>query len=364
MTTPDYTSRSRVLALVLVVALCSAACTTNPGRLDIYFVDVEGGQATLVVTPSGETLLIDAGYPGQGKSDPTPGDANRARDAQRIAAAAADANVSQIDYLLVTHFHEDHFGGVMELAQLMPIGTILDHGTASAESRSNSRTLDLIAAYKETRAQSRYLLPGVGERLPLQEADITVLSSAGEILTSTVDGAGAANPVCEQTTRIPSKNPENPRSTGVLLRFGEFRFLNIGDLVGQPLADLVCPTNRVGAVDVYLVTHHGGADAADPATFAAFRPRVAILNNGPTKGGEPPIFEALRNAEGLKDTWQLHRSEIDGANNSPEERIANIDTQTAHWLRLSARRDGSFRILNGRTGEWKGYEPGVRQQGQ
>jgi beta-lactamase superfamily II metal-dependent hydrolase len=137
-------ARTRVVALLIGAALSTAGCATSPGQLDIYFVDVEGGQATLVVTPSRESLLIDAGYPGQGKSNPTPGDAEVARDAQRIAAAAADANVSRIDYLLVTHFHADHFGGVMELAQLMPVGTIIDHGTDSREARSNAKTLELM----------------------------------------------------------------------------------------------------------------------------------------------------------------------------------------------------------------------------
>ena len=161
---------------------------------------------------------------------------------------------------------------------------------------------------------------------------------------------------------MPSEAFENPRSTGILLRFGKFRFLNLGDLVGQPLSDLVCPVNRVGLVDVYLVPHHGREDAADPATFAAFRPRVAVLNNGATKGGDAAIFDSLRNAEGIEHVWQLHRSEAERARNFPAEYIANLGTETAYWIRLSAREDGSFQILNGRTGEWKSYEPGVRHR--
>lgn len=346
--------RHTSLSLFLVAILAVSACTTAPASLEIYFIDVEGGQATLVVTPGGESLLIDAGYPGQGKSDMTPGDAHRARDAGRIAAAATDAGISTIDYLLVTHFHADHFGGVMELAQLMPIGTILDHGTAAVEEQGNPKSLELIRAYKDTRAQSSYRVPSVAESLNLDGVRMTVVSSAGDVLESPIKGAGAPNDACDRPV-LAASNPLNPRSTGILLQFGEFRFLDLGDLVGQPLSDLVCPINHVGAVDVYLVTHHGGADAADPATFAAFRPRVAILNNGPTKGGDPLIFEVLRNAEGLEDTWQLHRSEIDGAENFPPERIANQDTQTADWLRLSAYKDGSFRIRIGAAGPWTQY---------
>lgn len=140
------------------------------------------------------------------------------------------------------------------------------------------------------------------------------------------------------------------------MRYGEFRFLDVGDLVGQPLSDLVCPTNRIGSVDVYLVPHHGSADSADPATLAAFQPRVAILNNGATKGGAASTFEVLRNADGLEDVWQLHLSENEGIENFLPEQIANLDTQTENWLKLSAKIDGSFQIFNGRTGELKTYD--------
>ncbi len=355
MNKPDLASRSRILVAILVASLSAGACTKSSELLDIYFIDVEGGQATLVITPAGETLLIDAGYPGKGKSDPTPGDAETARDAQRIAAAAADANVSHIDYLLITHFHMDHFGGVMELAQLLPIGTIIDQGTDAAEAQSKPATFRLLQAYKEVREQHGYLEPIVGEKLPLKGAEITVVSSAGDIMAPPFEGAGSANPTCDRPVPIASEKLENPRSTGILLRFGKFRFLDLGDLVGQPLSDLVCPVNRVGPVDVYLIPHHGGADAADPATFAAFRPRVAILNNGAIKGGEPSIFRLLRHTEGLEDSWQLHLSELDGTKDFPPERIANLDTQTDHWLRLRAREDGSFQIFNGRTGTWIEY---------
>jgi beta-lactamase superfamily II metal-dependent hydrolase len=357
MSNANLTSKGRILVAVLVAVVSAGACATTSDTLDIYFVDVEGGQATLIIAPNGETLLIDAGYPGKGKADPTPGDPGAARDAQRILTAATDANVSQIDYLLITHFHGDHFGGAMELAQLMPIGTILDHGTETQELRGSPGTVSLISAYKEVREQHSYVVPAVGDRIPLEGVEITVVSSAGNILETPVDGAGAVNPGCDRPALPPSENQENPRSTGILLRFGEFRFLDLGDLVGQPLSDLVCPDNRLGSVDVYLVPHHGGADAADPATLAAFWPRVAVLNNGAVKGGEAPIFSVLRDAEGLEDVWQLHRSELEGAENFSAERIANLDTQTAHWIKLSARDDGSFRVLNGRTGAWQIYDP-------
>jgi beta-lactamase superfamily II metal-dependent hydrolase len=356
----DPHSRLPILATLLVSMLIATACTTVPETVDkslhIYFVDVEGGQATLAILPTGETLLFDAGYPGKGKSDPTPGNVRSARDAQRIAAAAKDANISRIDFLLISHFHEDHFGGVMELAQLMPIGTIIDHGTEVQKSRGKQKRLNLIQAYEETRAQSDYIKPTVGDLLPLKGAEITVVSSAGSILEAPVENVGSIGSFCDRPVLTPSEKLENPRSTGILLRYGEFRFLNLGDLVGQPLSDLACPTNRIGTVDVYLVPHHGGADAADPATLAAFQPRVAILNNGATKGGSAPIFSVLRSAEGLEDVWQLHLSEVEGAENFLPEQIANLDTQTENWIKLSAKADGSFLVINGRTGERRHYD--------
>jgi len=352
----NFAKHFQVLAITLVFVLFSSSCSINPAleTLNIYFIDVEGGQATLIIMPGGETLLIDAGYPGKGKSEPIPGDANSARDAQRIMAAAADANVSRIDYLLISHFHTDHFGGAMELAQLIPIGTILDHGAEVQKSRSKPKQLELILAYEEVREQSQYVVPSVGDRLPLKDVEITIVSSAGTVLEAPADDT-EENTFCDRPQLTPGKPSENARSTGILVRYGEFQLLNLGDLVGQPLSDLVCPTNRIGTVDVYLVPHHGIADAAAPATLAAFKPRVAILNNGATKGGAASIFDVLHSAEGLEDVWQLHLSENEGAENFSAARIANLDTQTANWIKLSANTDGSFRILNGRTGEWNFY---------
>jgi hypothetical protein len=153
----------------------------------------------------------------------------------------------------------------------------------------------------------------------------------------------------------PGDTIENPRSTGVVVTFGKFRFLDVGDLTGQPLFDLVCPKSLIGPVGAYLVAHHGNADASDPTTFAAFKPRVAIMNNGTKKGGAQATYESLHHVRGLEDVWQLHRSEAAGDKNFPAERIANLDESTAHWIKLSAAEDGSFRVLNGRTGEWKTY---------
>jgi len=356
-----------VLATVIGVSLAAGRATPSgrqppQGRgdarqtLDIYFIDVEGGQSTLMVTPAGESFLIDTGFAGDGTFQSKAGDPARARDAQRIAAAARDAGVTRIDYLLITHFHADHDGGVVELAQLLPIGTFVDHGGVlpGAEARV-AGTLDALAAYATVRAKGRHLEPTPGERLPLKGVTAVVVSAAGATLRQPLTGAGAANSACGPAAQPAQEPTENPRSTGVRLEFGRFRFLDVGDLTGAPLFALACPRNLVGPVDIYLVAHHGGADAADPATFAAFKPRVAIVNNGAVKGGAPEMFAALHNVSALEDVWQLHRSKNEGARNFPDDRIANLDETTGHWIKVRARDDGSFVVTNGRTGESKSY---------
>jgi competence protein ComEC len=348
--------RAALISIVCLVATGLPAKAASPKTLDIYFIDVEGGQATLVVTPEKQSLLIDAGWASDGKGF-NPGDPTKARDANRIVAAARDAGISQIDYLLITHFHTDHFGGVSELAQLMPIRGFIDHGSPHPRaSETSSETRDAFALYSKLRSNgARHIEPRPGDRLPLNDLEVTVVSSAGATLTAPLPGAGATNTACPERP-IPSGEPdENPRSTGVLVRHGKFRFLDVGDLAGQPLFDLICPRNLVGRVDAYLTAHHGAADAAEPATLAAFQPRVVMMNNGAKKGGQRAMFEVLHRASGIEGVWQLHTSGDAGNLNFPAEYIANVDDTAAHWIKLVASEDGSFRVLNGRTKQWKQY---------
>jgi len=341
---------------VAVGALAAIAHVRAAKTLDIYFIDVEGGQSTLLVTPAGQTLLIDAGFPGSGTFQSKPADPLDARDAARIVAAARDARVTKIDYLFITHFHADHDGGVVELAQLMPIRTFVDHGSVAPEAELTvPGTQDAFSAYAAVRAKGRHIEPKLGDRLPLKGVDAIVVSTEGSTIVKPLAGAGGRNPVCAPWASAAQEPHENPRSTGIRLQFGKFRFLDVGDLSGRPLFALACPNNLIGPVDAYLVAHHGGVDAADSATFATFHPRIAVLNNSPVKGGAPEVFASLRHVHGLEDVWQLHRSTNPGAENFEDERIANLDERTAYWIKLSATDDGSFRVMNGRTGIWKSY---------
>jgi beta-lactamase superfamily II metal-dependent hydrolase len=328
--------RGSVAAILACVVAAAGAART----LDIYFIDVEGGQSTLIVTPAGESLLVDTGWAGYG-----------GRDADRIVAAAKAAGIERIDYLLLTHFHSDHAGGVPELAKRMPIRTFVDH---DAIVPTDTNSAPVFKAYEPVRARGRHIVAKAGDTLPLNGVDVRVVSSDGRTIAAPVDGDGRANPSCPASAPPPAEPVENPRSTGIQLKHGRFRFIDLGDLSGQPLFALVCPKNLLGTADVYLVPHHGGADVVYPATFAV-NPRVAIFNNGEGKGGARDAFTEVRRVRSLEDVWQLHRSNAAGPQNFPDDRIANLDETTGHWIKVSANEDGTFSVTNGRTGATKTY---------
>jgi len=353
----------RAAAAVATAIGAAIALTAAPKPLTISFIDVEGGQSTLLVSPSGESLLIDSGFPGDGTFQSKPGDPAQARDALRILRAARDAGLSRIDYLLITHFHGDHDGGVVELSQLMPITTFVDHDTVPPEAEAVAGTLDLFQRYAAVRAKARHLVPKPGDRLPLKEIDVTVVSAGGRVIATPPAGAGSRNAACGADALPAQEKIENPRSTGVLIRFGRFRFLDVGDLTGEALHSLACPADRVGPVDVYLVAHHGGPDAADPATFAAWKPRAAILNNGAVKGGGAPTFAALHDASSVS-VWQLHRSTNAGVRNFDDATIANLDETTANGITVAANADGSFAVTNQRTGAARSFSASSNTRGR
>lgn len=347
--------RKFLAPLALTVLTCAAFITAAAaGReLQIYFIDVEGGQSTLIVTPAGETLLVDTGYPGRDGRDP-----------DRIQAAMRDAKVSRIDYLLITHMHEDHNGGAGELAKRVPIGAFIDYGEP-VETGS-----DVVAAFKsyseardkDGRNGPPHLTPKPGDRLPMLGVDVRVMSADGAIISTPLDGAGRSNPSCATYEARPFASRENPRSLGIHLRFGRFRFLDLGDLVGPSLLNLVCPNDLIGTIDAYLITHHANADTNVAPLLAAIRPRVAIANNGAYKGGSPPTWATLHQHPEIEGVWQLHKSMIDGSDNFPDTFIANLDfglRDRGTWLKLTATDDGSFSVTNGRTGWTRTYEAPV-----
>jgi beta-lactamase superfamily II metal-dependent hydrolase len=337
-----------VTSISLLVGIPAARVSAQPGSLTIYFIDVEGGQSTLLVTPGRESLLVDTGYAVNG------------RDAGRIRAAMQDAGVRRIDHLLITHFHRDHMGGFIALSQQVPIGTIYDHGVLTAKEAAGvadpEATLAEYQAVASLRAKFRHVEPTVGSRLPLQGVDATWVSSNYETLKTPLADAEAVNTACPTTAPKAEAGLENTRSTGFYLRFGSFHFADLGDLTGAPLFALVCPTSKLGQLDLYLPPHHGGDDAVYSATLTAFEPVAVVVNNGPAKGATPNAFRNLHQRQGIQDVWQLHKSVLPGTQNYPDANIANLDDTTAHWIKAVALPDGSFSIMNGRTGEMRRYE--------
>lgn len=317
--------------------------------LDLYFIDVEGGAATLIVTPAGESALIDAGW-----------DGFDGRDATRIRQAMKQAGITAIDHLVVTHYHKDHYGGVPELARLVPIKQFYDHGKMTSLA-DDPQFAERYGAYQAAaKGQTTTLKPG--DTIPLKTAagapPIKLLCMAAR--GAAPSGAGAsANPEC--TPDAPNEDPsDNARSVALLLKFGDFEFLNLADLSWNVSKRLVCPANRIGEVDLYQATHHGGNINNDPALLRSLRPTVAVMINGPRKGGHPDTIKWLRETPSFKALYQLHRNvQTTTEQNAPVEFIANLDEQpdAAHMIMVSVdATKRAFTVSNGRTGESRSYQ--------
>jgi beta-lactamase superfamily II metal-dependent hydrolase len=328
------------------LALLAATAGVLPAakNLEVYFIDVEGGQATLVVPPGGESMLIDTGWAGFNH-----------RDAERIAAAAKAAGVKKIDYLLITHYHADHVGGVPQLAEKLPIKNFVDHG----DNTETGKQAEILSnAYKAYRDKGNHIVVKPGDTIPVKGLDVKVLSAAGEVVAKPLPGGGRPNPECGSFQRHADGTDENPKSVGVLMTFGSFRMIDMGDLTWNKEYDLVCPDNKIGPVDVYVVSHHGMNMSGSPQWVHALAPKVAIMDNGAKKGGSPEIWQTIHDTPGLQDLWQLHFAVAGGKeHNSSDTVIANVDEVCeGKWIKLTAEREGGFTVENARNKFEKSYK--------
>ncbi len=342
--TPFHATLSLVALLASSMSFAqsapSASHATTAGQLKVYFVDVEGGQSTLFVTPEGHSLLIDTGWPD-----------HEGRDANRIVDVAKKAGLSRIDYVLLTHYHDDHVGGVPQLVARIPVGTFIDHGPN--RELDHGVTEHGYAEYQKVLAtgKSQRILAHPGDLLPIQGMTVRVISADGSLIANALPGAGEPNPYCKVSEVRPADQTENARSLGTEITFGKLRILDLGDLTWDKEMQLMCPSNKLGHVDILIVSHHGWYQSSSPALVDAIHARVSIMDNGAKKGGSIPTLETLSKDPGLEAQWQLHYSDEGGsAHNTAERYIANIQGPDAgHFLELVAEKNGSFEVSNSRT---------------
>lgn len=327
--------------LLLAVCACAKSAAAWGKPLEIYFIDTEGGQSTLVVSPSGQNLLIDAGYAGYG-----------GRDAERIKVAAKAAGVGHIDYLLVTHYHSDHVGGVPNLLEELKVSNVFDYGPSV--DAGGKYPDDYAEAIKKI-GSHKALAPG--DKIPIKGLDVTVVSAAGKVIDHPLPGAGEANKYCAGLEPRPEgagdETGENPQAIGVVIQSGKFRFGDFSDITWNKELKLLCPDNKAGKLDLYLATHHGGLSSK---AIWGLAPRVTILNNGPTKGGDPMGWKLLRESPGLEEIWQLHFSLAGGSDaNANDVFIANPAEELGEYLKVSAEPTGAFTVVNHRNKFMKTY---------
>ncbi len=372
--------RLLLACLTFAVALPATVATqrggTGAGSLDIYVVDPEGGKAALWVTPAGQAVLIDTGSPGD-------------RDVTRIMEAVAAAHVTKIDYLISTHYHSDHIGGLQEVVKRIPVATFVDHGPTVEPPAIPGREQvpGFQTAYADLYGKAKHMVVKPGDRLALTGVDWRIVTAAGQALKTPIagaPGAGRPNPACASTaSKEGSPTDENGQSVGSVVAFGQFRAADFGDLLWNKEVALMCPNNPLGTVDLFLVTHHGLDISNSPALVHGLRPRVAVMQNGTTKGAAVEVMQTLRSSPGLEDIWQLHWSYTAGIeHNAPGVFIANLEDPAAlggrlaasrgaegrraggapspphapaYWIKISAHADGSFTVTNSRNNFSKTY---------
>ena len=338
-----FSRSATVVALIIAIALPAAS-----QNLDIYWIDAEGGASTLIVTPSGQAMLVDT--------------ANRAaddRDAKRIYQVIQQAGLKKLDIILTTHYHGDHTGSLAALSKMVPVDLYMDHGESVELDRPQAA--ELYKRYLDVVGQKRKSLVA-GDRIPLKGVQIDVVISAGKAISRPLAGGGPNAALCANAEQKPEdKDPDNGQSVGFLLTFGKFRFVNLGDLSWREEQLLACPQNLIGTVDLYQTTHHGLDRSGSPQLVWAVKPRIAVMNNGPRKGGMPFTFDVLMKSPGMEDIWQGHLAlAVPRELNTNDNMIANMkptEECEGNWLKVSVAPNGKFTVTNGRNGFSKTYTP-------
>jgi len=336
----------------LAVIAAALAVVQGPTAQDlrIYVIDVEGGGATLVVSPSGESMLIDSGSPGPAGE----------RDSARIADAMRAAGLMKINDLFTTHYDGDHVGGAPAANAVAHFDRFFDHGEMDPKWEQNRGIEDRYGAYLNI-AKGRRTVVKPGDTIPFGRARVDVVSSAGKVIDRAINGGGHENPLCKDADTKPPNTTENSQTTGVLISHGRFTFLDLGDLTWDKEMDLACPRNKLGRVSLLLATHHGffNDQSGAPALLWSIQPQVVIANNGPRKGMAPAAFDRIQKVSGLEGLWQSHLALAnDKDHNASDEMIANLEPSPeckGHAIAVTAKSDGSFIVTNTRNNVSRTY---------
>jgi competence protein ComEC len=334
----------RNLLLLLFAVLVFSTALYAAKTLDIYVIDTEGGKAMLILTPSGQSILVDAGFPGFND-----------RDAIRIEEAARAAGIKKFDFLIVTHYDLDHVNNVPATVARIPAAVFMDHGESAV---NDPMTTKAVAAYLEAAAKAKRVILRPGDKIPVKGLEALVVTAAGNAIKSPVKGGGAPNSFCSSAPPKPqADNSENAQSVGLLYSFGKFRMLDLGDLTWNKELELMCPNNPIGSVDLFMVSHHGFDASNSPALVHALRPKVTVMNNGARKMGSPAVLKTIQSSPGLQAAYQLHFSENAPNDNPPDEFIANLrSSPDGKWIKISVERNGRFTVTNTRTGKSEIYD--------
>ncbi len=368
----------RLWLAALLTATPAVAPALADEPLKVVVVDVEGGAATLFRTPEGQSLLIDTGWPRGAGQMPSPDGAQDSAD--RIIAAAKKLGITRLDYVLVTHYHDDHSGGVMALLSKFPVGAVIDHGPNGDPLRPGTppaRVINTPAGqyplYLEAIKGKPRIIAKAGDVIRIGSLTNTIVASDGQVIAAPLPGAGQANPKCAAAPPAPPLN-ENGRSVASLLRFGKVTIAQFGDLSWDKEQELACPRDKVGKVNLLLVTQHGSAKvSSNPAQVAAMRPDVAIMPNGGKKGGDPEVIATVTAQKSLQGFWRLHESYKYPELSGDKDMIANLNPprgaidavadkpweappDMGHNIRAEITRDGRITVINERNGFTKTYQ--------
>ena len=358
-------------ALILLLFGAGSLAATGPAAmhakdLRIIVLDADGGAAALFVTPEGKSLLIDAGFPpGMGNSGASPSAPPPSSTADRIAAAAASLGVKKIDYLLLTHYHVDHLGGVPALLKKLPVDTFIDHGPNREQVPANPTPREVAISpatiYPEWPAAwagHHHMIAKAGQVLHIGSLTIKFVAGDGQLIDAPLPGAGQPNPLCAGVPQMERDGgEENVRSLGMLITFGKTRILDLGDLTWNKELGLLCPVNKIGKADVYFVTGHGMDISSSPPT-AAFDPLVALMQNGRRKGGDEAVFKTLKTFPDLEGLWQDHYSIRNPDLNTAGDYIANLDQQPdkGYSIDVDITPAGKITVTNTRNQFTRTYE--------